>query len=221
MKYRQQADTDAFGRVQKFLDGNPDQFAAINASADRATLDDVVNQIQAQGLAQWLGRTGAKAQTFKLRAMCVSLRLNQMTPICTLARVRIPGVPAATALTVPDCRASVPKLVATAAAMANTVEPYLQTLVSAGLQPNCIDQLRASIDAINAALTERSSNRLQWIAATAGIKAQIARGRQALMVLDAVVVSQCQGNANLLASWRQAKRVPDKPGPSRDAAGEP
>ena len=84
-----------------------------------------------------------------------------------------------------------------------------------------MEQLRAATEALDAAMVVRVDNSRRMVQAAAAAKIQVTRAISVLGVLDGAIVTALPDNAELLAAWRNARRVTTVPSPgtSLDSAG--
>jgi hypothetical protein len=75
-----------------------------------------------------------------------------------------------------------------------------------------IAQLQAAVEAVKQAVIAQGIARGQVVNGTTGVKAQLAVTHTDVKVINALVVKQLKGHANLLGEWASAKRVRAKPG---------
>ena len=74
-------------------------------------------------------------------------------------------------------------------------------------------QLIAAAGALNESVTNRGTTRTIQSGATAGVRAEAARGRDAVKVLDSLIEPQLSGSTVLLVQWRAARRFGGKTTP--------
>ena len=135
-----------------------------------------------------------------------------MRPIAQVAKARLTTVPQFSSLVLPDPKIDTNGLISAGNAMAGAAAPYTATFTGLGLPTDFVAQLQAAAQTVQAAVDTRAEYRVSGVSATAGVSALLRQGRQAVHVLDSMVVPQLTGNDQLLAGWRNAKRVVSKPG---------
>lgn len=215
MKYRQGRVLEALHSVQAFLDKHEEQLAAINASGARKTLDAVAVELRSFAVEQDGGQRKAAGETQNQRALRLALRFA-MRPIAAVAKVKLRETPQVAALKLPSHKLRGQALVAAAHAMADAATPHQEVFVGAGLPAEFIAQLRRAADAVSDSLESRRENQSASAGATRGLAAAEQRGRQALRVLDTLVVPALGNDDGMLRAWKSARRVLAKPGPVQE-----
>ena len=211
MLIRQNMVLDTLRRVQLFLDRNDGVLGVINKSGARKTLDAIVAQLSTHAVNQDAGRVNSKGETAKQRAVRLALR-SHMRPVAAFAKAKLRDVPEFKALTLPDSRMNANRLVAAAGAMADAATPHAQVFVDSGLPADFVPQLIKAADDVSGSIDTRAESRGRRVGATAGLSAEDKKGRNALAILDTLVVPMLGTNDQLLAEWRSLKRVDHKPG---------
>lgn len=157
----------------------------------------------------------AKDETEKRREV---LR-HQMAPIAQVGRALQGTVPGIGVLTMPKGNASAAVIVTAAQVMAQKAEIYKDVLVENGLPAGFIEQLKQAAEALKASIDGRGLARASRVAATRGVKSEVALGRRLVSILDAVVSGLIRSNPAKLAEWKQLKRVTLKTGSVRRPVG--
>lgn len=220
MDTKQQRELDALERVQSYLDAHV-ELSGLKGTSLRGNLDTAVSSVQAQRATQGTSALQLEGVGTRQTAMAESLKTQHMEPIARYARVRLKGVPDIGALTVSVKNLRGPKLVAKAQAMAAAAEQHSADMTQVGFPADAVSQLQQAAAALNQAIQDRVAATRAKTESTAGIRQQLLAGRDAVRMLDAVVVKTLAGNAALLAGWRQAKRVTKKGVPEATAAAVP
>jgi hypothetical protein len=208
MQLQQQHEQESLQRAGSFLDTHADVVGALEGSEARQQLDDSLAKLDAHTLAQRTANLEASGQKERQRQLTSVLKAEHMQPIAKFARARLDGVPDVAALTRPLSHVEGNKLVSAARAMATAALPHADVLTKGGFPPDVVQQLGAAADALSAAIADRADTKVRRVVATAGIKQEASRGREAVRMLDAVVTKPLASNAELQAGWRTAKRVP-------------
>ena len=102
--------------------------------------------------------------------------------------------------------------------MAQAAESNREVFLQHGLAPDFVDQLRSAIDALAQACTSKASSLRRQVTATASTDGLVKRGRNAVRLLDAILVPRFANEPELLAAWRTAKKVRPSAGPSTATA---
>ena len=199
-------------RVQRFLDDHGTALGSINQSGYRAILDDVVTMLSAHAVTQTTSKRMSAAIVAKERVLRNALKLNHMRPIAAVAAAQLRQVPEFLALKMPPITSTSRALIAWAGAMNSAAATYTKTFVDAGLPQDFLVQLKSAADALNAAITSRGATAVAQRGASAGLDAEVTRGRQAVRVLDALVEPLIAGDVSLLSEWKSAKRFGGRTG---------
>lgn len=207
MDTKQKRAIESFLRVQAFLARHqaPPPF---DFSAGKAELDSVIEELAGQALAQAAGRRSSRAETQRLKRCITVLRMHHLRPIVTIARASMrtkPGIQAA--LRMPSVKTPATRLLQEARAIRNVANEYAPLFVQRGRPQDFLAQLDAAIDAVKTSQVARAEQSGASIAANAGISQEVARGRQAVAMLDSVVTVAFEGNDAVLKGWELAKRV--------------
>jgi len=137
---------------------------------------------------------------------------HQMAPIAQVGRALRGTVPGIGVLTMPKANASAAVIVTAAEVMAQKAEIYKDVLVENGLPADFIDQLKQAAATLKASIDGRGLARASRVAATRGVKIEVALGRRLVSILDAVVRGLIRSNPAKLAEWEQLKSVTLKAG---------
>ena len=217
MDFRQKYSLDAMRRAQGFLDTNTAVLGTVNSSGARAELDDAVAQPQRPSrqsrreqscgarhdLAAW-----ARSATRFDRRTCDRSRRSRRRALST--------VPQFSALQAPrseDRQSGAADLRGRGDGDGGG-SSIRSTFTGLGLPPDFLTQLQAAVNAVQGAVDQHSRpiTRYRGSAPRPGRARRSRRGRHAIDLLDSLVVPLLANNAQLLASWRNAKRVVNKPG---------
>ncbi len=216
MKHSQGQVFNTGRRIQTFLDTNDSLFSSINKSATRTELDTVITALGNDVGLQATGRTTARGESANQRTLRLTLRLNHMRPIASIAKLRLRTVPNFAALTLPSSSLTGKSLVAHATGMGGAAKPYEQVFVDSGLPADFLDRLSAATSAVEASLVTRATARGQQSQATGSLKQLEIRGRRVFQALNDLVVpvlSLDVAHSGLVAEWKSVRRVALKPGP--------
>jgi hypothetical protein len=212
MQQDQQRQLDALRRVQDFLDTHADRVGALKESEGRQQLDDTVEQLATHGDDQGTSDLEMAGQIKREKSLISDLRAQHMQPIATFARAKLRGVPDFAALTKSGSKMRPKQLVQSARAMATAAAPHADALTRGGFPSDTIAQLGAAAKSLEDAITERANTKVRRIGATKGIHVELAKGREAVTMLNAVVSKQFARDKTFLAAWRAAYRVLAKAG---------
>jgi hypothetical protein len=157
----------------------------------------------------------SKDQTEKRREVLT----HQMAPIAQVGRALQGTVPGIGVLTMPKGNARNAEIITAAEVMAHKAEIYKDVLLENGLPADFIEQLKQAADALKASIDARGLARASMVAATRGVKSELALGRRLVSILDAVVTGLIRSNPAKLAEWEQLKRVTVKGVSARRSVG--
>jgi hypothetical protein len=87
------------------------------------------------------------------------------------------------------------------------ITPIKQVFIDRGAPVGVIEDLQASIDALQAAVDRRLGGRGKRIGSNADLQAAIRAGRVHVAVLDGIMSITLKSTPGLLAEWKAAKRV--------------
>ena len=219
MKSTQKQLIESYQRVQVFLTRNPLPPPATYGDA-KAMLDDVVAQLTTHSGDQASTIRLGMAQTARQRTLRRALREQHLVPIARIANATLRGSPGIDRATrVPKPQLPTTKLLAEAAAFREAATPYEETFVHKGMAADFLARLDAAMDGLRQAQAEHAETKQKRAGSKAGIASEIVRGRQAVQILDAFVKAQFEGNLEVLAKWKSAKKVLRVPG-GNNASGE-
>ena len=141
-----------------------------------------------------------------------ALRQHHLVPIAAMARSVVTITPElAVALRVPEPKADVEKVLASASAIAQIGDANREVLVEHGLPAQFVEELRTGAATLQAALDERRSVKSRRVGATKAIGAELKTGRLVVLALDIAFTRVLRARPGLLAEWRNTKRVTIKP----------
>jgi hypothetical protein len=87
------------------------------------------------------------------------------------------------------------------------VTPIKAVFITRGAPTTVIEDLQASINALQAAIDRRLGGRGKRIGSNADLQAAIRAGREHVAVLDGIMNIALKDSPGLLAEWRAAKRI--------------
>ena len=144
---------------------------------------------------------------------------HQMAPVAQIGRALQGTVPGIGVLTMPKANAPTAEIITAAEVMAQKAGIYKDVLVEHGLPADFIEQLKQAAAALKASIDGRGLARAAMVAATRGVKTEVALGRRVVRIIDAVVTGLIRSNPAKLAEWQQLKRVTVKAGAPRRPVG--
>lgn len=207
MQSRQKQSIEAYRRVQAFLADNPVPPPG-SYGAPKELLDEVVALLTSHSNDQVAGGGLSRAEAAKQNTLRKVLREQHLKPIAKIANAVLrgsPGIDKATKL--PDAHISTTRLMAVANGFKVAARPYEQTFVKNGRPADFLARLDAAAEAVLQAQLDQARNVGNAAGAKEGMGDEIARGRDAVEMLDAIVTTTFAGNGQILGRWRSAKRV--------------
>src|SRR5262249_32010110 len=109
-------------------------------------------------------------------------------------------------ITAPRSRVATPVLLAAADGMLQTAEHHRDALATV-LPSDFLEELQAAIQDVKNAVESGRASRAKRCAATATVVAATARGRQAVRVLDGLVLGALDGDVRLEREWKARRRI--------------
>lgn len=206
MKRRQEHAINTLVRVQNFLDQHAPLLQGLDTCGARLDLDTLVAALQRHAADQMAFAHATSAQAFRRRVLAKTLLLHHMRPIAAVALAQLRDAPDFAALVAPAYNTKPRELLAAASAMARAAGPFAATFIHAGLSTDFIQRLTDACATLSASMAQQGSLASQRSGATAGLAATLAQARKLVKVLDALVVTQLDGQDALLAEWRAARR---------------
>jgi hypothetical protein len=207
MQRKQQFVVDSLRRVQAFLDTHADLVGPLKDTEAGKQLDASVTSVTAHALDQATAQRVRAGAGNQVQQQVGDIKANHMTPLARFSRANLRGVPDFKALAHVPHKLQGARLVGAARAMATAALPYTNVLAAAQFPTDSVQQLGAAADALHATLDSRAAARSRMVVATAGVRQELALGREAVAMLDPIVTRRLAGRTDLLAGWRSAKRV--------------
>ena len=210
MRASQTARLDALGRIQTFLDQHADVVGTINKSTSRTTLDQAVQALRQTAANQAAAEQEMTARTKLKDTLREELRLHHIQPIVAIAKKKFAKTDLIADFKLPAKNTGDSALIAAGTMMADKAAQYSPTFIDQQLPADFIAQLRAAVDALQQAVNARAFTQSQLTTATQTVLNELAIAHTDVQVLNALVVKQLKGNTDLLAGWKQTKRVKAK-----------
>jgi hypothetical protein len=212
MDQGQQRTFDALRRVQDFLDGRAELVGELKESDGRTQLDEAVRALTKYAGDQAATNLALAGQIRRQRVLEGELRARHMQPIAMFARAKLRDAPDFAALVKSGAKLQPKQLVRAARAMAQAAASKADVLTRAGFPADTLAQLSVAVSALDAVLAERANATVRRVGSTKGIREELAKGREAARILNAVVRKRFVGNETFLAAWDAAYRVEAKSG---------
>ena len=207
MKKSQRARLDSLSRIQQFLDTNDAALGTINKATSRRDLDAAVAQLRVFAAVQSLKETELTGRTKVKKDARDNLRLLHMQPIAAIARKKFGNTQVIQDLKLPSKSASDTTLLAEGAAMVKAALQYTQVFLDQQMPADFIAELETSVQALADIVAARAVTQGLLTKATIGVRNQLSITFTDVRVLNALVVKALKTQPDLLAMWRQMKRV--------------
>lgn len=214
MNAQQKQVMDSFVRVRSFLDATPTDGSLTYTSA-REMLDDVVQRLRQYAADQRLGLEQSRAEVRRQQDQAAVLFDRYIRPLVTIARAQVePGsdVGLPEALRMPKRNLGPTKLLAACDSLIAAARPFEALFTAHGLPAGFLDRFTAARNQLERLMSGRATQVVTHVAAGAGIRRQLVRGRLAVERLDAIVRAEFREDVVKLSAWRVAKRVHLAPG---------
>ena len=219
----QQRVRDSLDRVRVFIDTHESELGTVVNSSARKALAAALDGVQVHQDDQGTAVRDGQGRTSQRAALARDLAKMHMIPIAKFARTRLRDVPEIADLTKPVDLHKQQRLVSDARTMANVAGKYFDQFVAESFPADFVDQLRASADALDAAMKGRIASTTRRKSAGKSIDRVLQEGRDAVAVIDVLIKRQVRETDPLLATWKTESRIFDKPGkvrPKADPKGE-
>jgi hypothetical protein len=207
MRAQQIRKFDMLRRVQQFLDEFAAKLGAVNATAARKELDQLVEEMGINERTQATSTLNAKSQTAVKLVLRRDLVKHHLRPIATIAAAHLRDVPGFRALQMPRKGVKVAVLVQDATAMAEAARAHQQVFVENGRPENFADALLAAAEAVRASIDARAKSIAARAGARDGLESTATRAHLVLRLLDAQVQSALVDDPKALAGWNSVKRI--------------
>lgn len=194
-------------RAHAFLDGK-ELSAAIGELAPHVeALGAIIVRLEDFAAEQGARESAARAATEIKRELARELRGEFLRPIALVARRLFANDPEIrAAFRVPASRDD-EGLIHASRAFAERMGDFQEKFAARGFTAEVVERLRATRDALRDQLTDRGLERARRVAATAGLLAELSRGRDLLRLLDLMLAPRLANRPEQLAEWRSISRV--------------
>jgi len=206
MQTRTKQGLQVLRRVHDFLADRPFTVPVGDLAGQVAMLGGIVERLAQHAAEQEARLRAGRAATQTKDGLARRLRLELLRPIARYAQSLFPNDAAVrTELRVPRGR-DIEGLVATALAMADRVSAHQEAFTSAGFAPDLVTTLRERAAVVAGAVVTRSKVVASRAASTAGLMAELRRGREVVRLIDAMIAPGLADQADQLAEWRSITR---------------
>lgn len=201
-------------RIQAFLNRYPLPNPPAKFAERRAEVDEVLPRLTAlafeQSAAQRESRDGTRRQQTARQVL-----LEALAPISRVGLAVLPQDPEIQkSMAMPDAKIATGKLLAIAGGMRSSAAQYEKLLQENGCAADCLAKLDAAIDGVRLTVIGKAQSVGRHVGAKAGLDQELKRARRTVKMLDAIVRNAFAGRADMLATWRVAKRVKETNGSS-------
>lgn len=194
-------------RAHAFLDGKAISAAIGELAPHVEALSAVIARLEAFAAEQGARESAARAATEIKRELARELRGEFLRPIALVARRLFANDPEIrAAFSVPASRDD-EGLLQASRAFAERMGDFQEKFAARGFTADVIERLRATSDAMRDQLTDQALERARRVAATAGLLAELSRGRDLLRLLDLMLSPRLAYRPEQLAEWRSISRV--------------
>ncbi len=215
---------ESLDRISEYFTGTPPWTTTIqppdNVAVQLKALNDVRALVREHATAQASGHSTERHQTALVHSLRDALYTMHLVPIRRIAlalAVNQPGLGHQFAL--PSTRTSTGRVLQTARQFVQDVVSYKTVLIANGRPADFVEQLTAATDALQEAILAKATNAGIRSGGTAGIDVALRQGRQVVHSLDAIMHSCFGANADVMAQWRQAKRIRRSTSPMQTGPG--
>lgn len=169
-------------------------------------LDAIVVRLEQFATEQEARTNAARAATDAKREQARALRREYLRPIAQVARrLFADDSELRSAFRVPEARDD-EGLIQACNGFAAGVEQHKAKFAARGLAVDAVDRLRKATDAFRDSLVGRSLDLARRSAATAGLLAELSRGRDLVRLLDLMLAPRLTYQPDQLAEWRTIAR---------------
>jgi hypothetical protein len=193
-------------QVQSFLDENDGTLRQVNVTGARQTVDDVITTLSARASDQDMHRrmsSGARAKHLASRRVLLEQHIRAISGAARLAEGKTPAL---SGITAPPMKTPTPALLAAAEGNLRLAEQN-QAVLTPILGEGFLEQLRAAMAEVQDATATGRTSRTKRAAATAAMLAEVERGKNAVRVLDGLVLRNLGGDVALEREWRARRKV--------------
>jgi len=216
MRIRQAVLLETLRRSQAFLDDHASELGDLAPIKARQQLDDCVTTLTNESVAQEAATRESLGETRRHRSLRQELLAYKLRPIVVVARRRSKEFPQLKGLTMPRSRVNSGLLVTAALGIVDAAEPHADLLVEGGIPHNFLTTVRATAQALAKSIEVRNAHRAKRSGSTAALEAEEKHGRSILALFDSFLLPAI-ADSNLAAEWKNARRIPRKPGPTHAA----
>ncbi len=205
MNVRQRAQSASLRRAQQYLKGHPSDAAELSEQTKRK-LDVIVDRLEAAIDVQATRVRQLRGEWNRRLKLERDLLLGYVTPIAKFSRAEVASSPELAALTPSSRHLDGRRLVNFATSMMKVAKSNA-TIFSREWPAGFLDQATAAVNAVAESMDRHGNLKVQRAGATAGLASLIAKGRNLLLQLDAVVEAKFDREGRFYQEWKIAIRV--------------
>jgi len=193
-------------RAHAFLAGKALTAAVGDVKPHVEALDAIIVRLEGFATEQAAREAAARGGTETKRQMSRALRQEYLRPIAQIARRLFSNdSQLRSSFLLPGTKDD-EGVIQTARAFAERVSEYKEKFVARGLAPDIVERLHKATEEFRGQLTSRLLDRSRRVAATAGLRSELSRGRDLVRLLDLMLAPRLEGEPEQLAEWRSIAR---------------
>lgn len=209
MNRQQKQGMDSLVRVSSFIQANPPT-GTVGFATSREMLHAALERLRAHAGSQRVGLELSRAEVRRQSDQIALLFDQFIRPLVAIAKSQIAprsdvGLPAA--LRMPQGSMGPTKTLAVCDSMLEAARPFEALLVANDFPADFLAQFAEARNVLAQLMQDRAAQVVRHTMAREGLNAELVRGRQAVVRLDALVRAAFRGDRMRLAAWRLAKRV--------------
>ena len=175
-------------------------------SAHISALKTVADRIKAMVGEQDASNRASRGATLETKRLSRKLLREFVRPLARMGKLLFPTDATLRGdLKVPKTPVSYQQMLAIAEGIATRVEVHKAKFVEAGFAEDFLEKMRATADALSAALLEKAAHISRRAGATSGLVLEFGRSREMVRMLDDMVSPLLEGTKRL-AAWRSVSR---------------
>lgn len=179
-----------------------------NVATQYTELQLVVERTAEQARAQESHEQSFSSASKKAQLQASHLRRQWIHPIVEAAKLIEVADPALRVLLKASKARGYERVLVVASSLADRVEPHKALFVERGFNATFVDDLRAEVVKLAAALEEKAEHYRRRSAATKALQKEYARGKKLVRYIDRVVTPVWEKTPAKLAEWKTASRFP-------------
>ncbi len=170
------------------------------------TLAAIVQRLDATATDQKTSHSTARAATDAKRALSHLLRMEYMRPISRIARRLFEDDTDVRKVFTDTPPRDDEGLMQAASSFAALAGQYRERFVEKGLAPDFVERLEKTLGDFREVLVTRALERARRASATVALREELARGRDQVRIVDAMLAPRLASRPEQLAEWRSIAR---------------